>query len=135
MGEQQRKVQSAVKIGEFKKFLEQVKDQDVEVKYELVTSSDVYLATVYMGYTKIDLVKDQDPANQDQFSSVTPYRCTLKTEGLRIIVIASGHAGASWQLKVEMKKSGDPGFSKIKDSPITMITDEMGHLDHNGFHN
>jgi hypothetical protein len=117
-------------------FLSTVQEEVVQVTYDLVTSADVTLREIYIGYTKINLKKDQDTEDKDHFRNddKNPYECTLRIEGLRVVVIASGLAGGFWVLKVKMKKSEDIVFNDLEDNPIKEKTDEQGHLDHIKFH-
>lgn len=116
-------------------FLNSVATRAVEIKYDLIISTDVSVRELYIGYTKILLRKDQDPEDMNHFSSGTnSYQCTLRTEGLKVLVIADGMTGGYWKLKISLKSSVDGTFKDINDSPIDKRTDDMGHLDHNQFH-
>lgn len=116
-------------------FLTSIGINQVEIKYDLVVSNDVSIRELYIGYTKILLKKDQDTADMNHFSSdLNSYICSWRAEGLKVVTIADGMAGGFWKLKISMKNSVDGNFKDINDSPVTVRTDNMGHLDHNQFH-
>lgn len=117
-------------------FLSAIETGQVEVKYDLVVSNDVSVRELYIGYTKILLKKDQDPEDMNHFSSgLNSYICSWRAEGLKVIVIADGMTGGFWRLRVSVKSGGSETFKELSDNPIQKNTDNMGHLDHNQFHN
>lgn len=124
-----------VKFDALNDFLSLVESKPVEIKYDLVISSDVSIRELYIGYTKMLLKKDQDPADMNHFTSgLNSYKGTWREDGLKVVVIADGMTGGFWKLKISVKSGGIEDFKDINDNPIRITTDNMGHLDHNEFH-
>ena len=106
----------------------------VTIKYDLNSSADVVIQNLYIGYTEIDLGKDQDPEDRNHFVSGSEgYSAVYREQGLRVSVLAVGMMGGFWELKISVKGPGDDDFKNLKANPIKCSTDLKGHLDTNKF--
>ncbi|MBL0201599.1 MAG: hypothetical protein IPP81_16080 [Chitinophagaceae bacterium] len=101
----------------------------ITIKYDLLSSADVIIQSMYIGYTEINLRKDQDPADKNHFISKDDYQGIYRPEGLKVTVLAGGMAGSLWELKISVKAAGDPAFKNLITYPIKVSADGHGHLD------
>ncbi len=110
--------------------------EEVLVKYDLVTTSNVSLRTMYIGFTEIELTKDQNPLNRNHFrtSDSKSYKCTVTDTGLKVQMIASGMEGDYWELKIKIRKQGATDYTDLSDNPIFEQTGSNGTLDHSEYH-
>jgi hypothetical protein len=116
----------------FNEEIEGLRGRMVPVTYTLEKTGRTSLFSLSIGYTHIDLEQDQDPANDNQFSTRDgkKYTCFMEDDGLRITLRAEGKVGDSWTLNVML------GQSPLNDNPVEEYRpDENGRLDHDEKHN
>lgn len=113
----------------FKGFMNLYESVEVMIKYDLITSADVIVQSLYIGYTEIKLGRDQDPADKNHFVSKEDYKCVYRDEGLRVTIFAGGMAGGYLELKVSVKPPGSDAYRNLTTYPIRVTTDAQGHLD------
>ncbi|KIO77727.1 hypothetical protein TH53_07245 [Pedobacter lusitanus] len=100
----------------------------VAVTYSLKKSANVtFLENGFnIGYTNIDLLKDQD-SNPDNFSTkgTQKYLCLQEDDGLQVTLYAGGMTGDFWTLDIQVD-----GVA-LAANPIKVYTDNKGNLDYN----
>lgn len=119
----------------FKSLMNLYDAKDVKINYDLVSSADVIIQSLHIGYTEMKLRKDQDPSDKNHFVSKEEYHGIYREQGLRVSVFAGGMVGGFFELKISLKGAVDPAHKNLITYPIKITTDGQGHLDIADFFN
>lgn len=117
----------------FTGFMHLYEAAEVMIKYDLISSVDVIIQSLHLGYTEIKLGRDQDPEDKNHFVSKEDYKCIYRDEGLRVSIFAGGMTGGYLELKISVKVSGSDVYKNLTTYPIKVTTDAQGHLDVSDF--